>query len=156
MSSVTASTPPCPCLAQTPPNALTLQPQATRPCLPSVLALLRDTYQWVALKQPLKLCNHARSFSLTLHTPFSSHNPHIILMLPHLGQRLHLPWDGPSESIEQKRIRGSLGSDSNASSQEPPLPLSQSGLGQIWPHFHPVASAVAPRRGRRCPHLREE
>lgn len=38
----------------------------------------------------------------------------IISMISKLGQRLHLSWDGPSESMELKRIGGSLGSDSEA------------------------------------------
>lgn len=105
--------PPRPRSAQPPPNALMLQPLAVRPSLPSVLALLWDAYQRMALipPNPLKLYKHARSFGLTLQTPFS-----IILMIPKLSQRLHLPWDGPSESMEQKRIGGSLGSHSSASS----------------------------------------
>lgn len=60
-------------------------------------------------------CAHMRG-------PSASHYRHpfpatmIILMVPKLSQRLHLPWDGPSESMEQKRIGGSLWSDSSASS----------------------------------------
>lgn len=84
-ASVIATTLPCPCLAQTPPNALMLQPLAMRPSLPSLLALPWDAYQRMALIHPLKLCKHARSSSLTLQTPFSSHDPRVILMIPQLG-----------------------------------------------------------------------
>lgn len=73
-----------------------------------------------------------------------SHDPHNILMIPQLGQRLHLPRYGSSVSLEQKRIGGSLGSDSKASSQEPsPQPIS---LGQILPHVRPVA-VLRPQAG---------
>lgn len=46
--------------------------------MPSVLALLWDAYQRMALipPNPLKLCKHAKSFGLTLQTPFSSHDDH--------------------------------------------------------------------------------
>lgn len=109
----------------------------------------------MALNQPLKLCKHARSFGLTLHTPFSSHDPRIILMIPHLDQRLYLPWDGPSESIKQKRIGGSLGSDSNASSQEPSPPLSKSGLGQLC-HISTLLPVLWPRGGAEDPLISEK
>lgn len=62
-ASVTASTAPCPCLAQTPPIALMLQPLAMRPSLPSALALLWAAYQRMAVNQPYKLCRHARPFA---------------------------------------------------------------------------------------------
>lgn len=115
-ASITAFMPPCPCLAQTPPNALMLQPLAARISVSSVLALLWDAYQRMALIHPLKLHKHARSFGLLLQTRFPSHDPHNILMIPQLGQRSQLPRYGPSVSLEQKRIGGSLGHDSKSSS----------------------------------------
>lgn len=130
-----------------------LQPLAVRISLPSVLALLWDAYPRMALIHPCKLCKHARSFGLTLQTPFPSHDPHNILMIPHLGQRLHLPRYGPSVFPEQQRIGGSLGSDSKASSQEPsPRPISS---GTDFATSPSCSGSVAPGKGGRSPHLRE-
>lgn len=86
---------------------------AMRPSPPSGLALLWDAYQgWPST--PSTCANmHGPSASCCRH-PFPAMM--IILMIQKLSQRLHLSWNGPSESMKQKKIGGSLGSDSNASS----------------------------------------
>lgn len=86
--------------------------------MPSVLALLWDAYQRMALIPPdppqaVHTCEVLRP-----HTRHPFPATVIILIIPKLSQRRHLPWDGPSESMEQTRIGGSSGSDSSASSPE--------------------------------------
>lgn len=144
--------PPCPCLAQTPPNALMLQPQAMRPSLPSVLALLWDTYQRMTLS-PCNVCEHTRSFSLTLQTPFSSHDDHPDDPKTESEATPVLGW-----SFRIHGVKKGLEEVWEVTPMPPPpkiITAAQSGLDQVLPHLHPVLTSVAPGRGRRYPHLRE-
>lgn len=55
-----------------------------------------------------------------------------------LGQKLHVPWGGPSESEEQEKI-WEFGDDRPASLV----------WAQFLPHLHPVASSVALGEGQK-------
>lgn len=140
---------PCPCSAQTPPNALMLQPLATRTSLPPVLALL-----WMLTKgRPSSTpssCANTQGHPASHHRyPFPAviRDPQNIPMIPQLGQRLHLPRDGPSVSLEQKRIGRSLGSDSKVSRTITSTQPVWSGPDFATPPAS--SSSVAPGRGGR-------
>lgn len=125
---------------------------AMRPSPPSGLALLWDAYQRMAL-HPLNLCKHARSFSLMLQTPFSSHDDHPDDPKTESEATPVLEWSFRIHEAK-KRLEEVWGV-----TPTPPPPrtitAAQSGLDQVLPQLHPILTSVAPGRGRRYPHLRE-
>lgn len=103
-------------------------------------------------RQPaLQAVQTCQALRLTLHAPLSSHDPQIILMIPHLGQRLHVPRAGPSASTEQKR------EELEGATPLPPLKNHHiTATKPIWsgPDFatsSPSCQFCSPREGQKIP-----